>query len=176
MDNAFQELDYSDISAKNLSNKKKHSDINTKTRGGIIRLGSVIIIGLISIILIIALISKSNALSNLENDLDKLKETIKSKEQEKLDAEEKNSFLETEILDSKKTAEKLSKLKNDLQTSIDNLEKSTKKSKEDIKNAQDSITMLEGKLKEFEDKKAQIAELQKQTDYYHNEIEKLQNQ
>ena len=28
MDNAFQELDYSDISAKNLSNKKKHSDIN----------------------------------------------------------------------------------------------------------------------------------------------------
>ena len=168
MDNAFQELDYSDISAKNLSNKKKHSDINTKTRGGIIRLGSVIIIGLISIILIIALISKSNALSNLENDLDKL--------QEKSDAEEKNSFLETEILDSKKTAEKLSKLKNDLQTSIDNLEKSTKKSKEDIKNAQDAITMLEGKLKEFEDKKAQIAELQKQTDYYHNEIEKLQNQ
>ena len=56
------------------------------------------------------------------------------------------------------------------------MEKSTKKSKEDIKNAQDAITMLEGKLKEFEDKKAQIKKLQKQTDYYHNEIEKLQNQ
>ena len=45
MDNAFQELDYSDISAKNINKKhRNNSGINTKTRGGLIRLGSIIII------------------------------------------------------------------------------------------------------------------------------------
>ena len=44
MDNAFQELDYSDISAKNLSKRRRHSEINTKTRGGLIRLVILIII------------------------------------------------------------------------------------------------------------------------------------
>ena len=44
MDNAFQELDYSDISAKHLNKRKRSGEINTKTRGGLIRLGSVIII------------------------------------------------------------------------------------------------------------------------------------
>ena len=57
MDNAFQELDYSDISAKNLNKKNRSNDLNTKTRGGIIRLGSLIIITIIVIILIITLIT-----------------------------------------------------------------------------------------------------------------------
>ena len=59
MDNAFQELDYSDIIAKNLNKKhRNNSGINTKTRGGLIRLGSIIIISIIIIIMIVSLISK----------------------------------------------------------------------------------------------------------------------
>ena len=35
--------------------------------------------------------------------------------------------------------------------------------------------MLEAKLKEFEEKKAKVNELQKNVDYYQSEIEKLKN-
>ena len=63
MDNAFQEIDYSDISAKHLNKKKRNSEINTKTRGGLIRLISLIILFLIIIILIFQIISNSSALS-----------------------------------------------------------------------------------------------------------------
>ena len=114
MDNAFQELDYSDISAKNLSKKRRPGDINTKTRGGIIRLGSIIIIGVIIIILIIVVISKSKTLSNLEEELTTLKNSVTEKEKQKNNAEEVNRFLETEILENKKFSEKLSKQKEDI--------------------------------------------------------------
>ena len=123
MDNAFQELDYSDISAKNLSKKRRPGDINTKTRGGIIRLGSIIIIGVIIIILIIVVISKSKTLSNLEEELTTLKNSVTEKEKQKNNAEEVNRFLETEILENKKFSEKLSKQKEDIKNNIQNLEK-----------------------------------------------------
>ena len=92
MDNAFQELDYSDISAKNLSKKRRPDDINTKTRGGIIRLGSIIVIGVIIVILIIVVISKSKTLSNLEGDLTTLKNSITEKEKQKDNAKEVSRF------------------------------------------------------------------------------------
>ena len=57
MDNAFQELDYSDISAKNINKRDRSNEINTKTRGGIIRLGSLLIIAIIVLVLIISIIS-----------------------------------------------------------------------------------------------------------------------
>ena len=60
MDNAFQELDYSDINAKHLNKKKRSSEINTKTRGGLIRLVSLIIIFIIAIFIIFGIISNSS--------------------------------------------------------------------------------------------------------------------
>ena len=175
MDNAFQELDYSDISAKNLSKKRRPGDINTKTRGGIIRLGSIIIIGVIIIILIIVVISKSKTLSNLEEELTTLKNSVTETEKQKNNAEEVNRFLETEILENKKFSEKLSKQKEDIKNNIQNLEKSNKKAKEDVQNALEAIKLIEGKLKDFENKKKTIEELQKNADYYKGEIDKLKN-
>ena len=175
MDNAFQELDYSDISAKNLNKKNRSNDLNTKTRGGIIRLGSLIIITIIVIILIITLISKSKTLSSKEAEIEKIKEEITTTEQDKTLAEEKNRFLIHEIYEAQKSAEQLNQQKSEIETNIQNLENFKKKSQNDIKNAHESITMLEAKLKEFEEKKAKVNELQKNVDYYHSEIEKLKN-
>ena len=53
MDNAFQELDYSDISAKNINKKHRSIELDTKSRGGIIRLGSLFIITVMMIIFLI---------------------------------------------------------------------------------------------------------------------------
>ena len=175
MDNAFQELDYSDISAKNLNKKNRSNDLNTKTRGGIIRLGSLIIITVIVLILIITLISKSKTLSTKEAEIEKIKEEITTTEQDKTLAEEKNRFLIHEIYEAQKSAEQLNQQKSEIETNIQNLENLKKKSQNDIKNAQESITMLEAKLKEFEEKKAKVNELQKNVDYYQSEIEKLKN-
>ena len=175
MDNAFQELDYSDISAKNLNKKNRSNDLNTKTRGGIIRLGSLIIITVIVLILIITLISKSKTLSTKEAEIEKIKEEITTTEQDKTLAEEKNRFLIHEIYEAQKSAEQLNQQKSEIETNIQNLENLKKKSQNDIKNAQESITMLEAKLKEFEEKKAKVNELQKSVDYYQSEIEKLKN-
>ena len=175
MDNAFQELDYSDISAKNLNKKNRSNDLNTKTRGGIIRLGSLLIITIIVLILIITLISKSRTLSAKKAELEKIKEEITTKEQDKVLAEEKNKFLLHEIYEAQKSAEQLNQQKSGIETNIKDLENLKKKSQSDIKNAQESITMLEAKLKEFEEKKAKVNELQKNVDYYHSEIEKLKN-
>ena len=175
MDNAFQELDYSDISAKNLNKKNRSNDLNTKTRGGIIRLGSLLIITIIVLILIITLISKSRTLSAKKAELEKIKEEITTKEQDKVLAEEKNKFLLHEIYEAQKSAEQLNQQKSGIETNIKDLENLKKKSQSDIKNAQESITMLEAKLKEFEEKKAKVNELQKNVDYYSSEIEKLKD-
>ena len=176
MDNAFQELDYSDISAKNLSKKRRPGDINTKTRGGIIRLGSIIIIGVIIIILIIVVISKSKTLSKSEQELITLKNTVIEREKDKNDAEEINRFLEGEILENKKFYEQLIKQKEDIKNNIQKLEKTNKKAKEDVQNALEAITLINTKLKDFENKKKTIEELEKNTDYYKSEIEKLKKQ
>ena len=175
MDNAFQELDYSDISAKNLSKKRRPDDINTKTRGGIIRLGSIIILGVVIIVLIIVVISKSKTLSNLEKELTTLKNTVIEREKDKNDAEEINRFLEIEILENKKYTEQLNKQKEDIKNSIEKLEKSNKKAKEDVQNALEAIDLINTKLKDFENKKKTIEELQNNADYYKSEIEKLKN-
>ena len=173
MDNVFQELDYSDISAKNLSSKRKPDDINTKTRGGIIRLGSMIIIGVIMIILIIALISKSNTLSNLEAELNKLKEDYNSTEKRISDDEEKNYYLINEILDTRKYLEKIKKQKDDINDNIENLEISNRRIKKDIDNAKDAISFLKENLKEFEKKKALIEELERNTSFLQSEINRI---
>ena len=173
MDDAFQELDFSEISAKNINSKKRSNDINIKTRGGIIRLGSIMIIGIIILILIIGLISKSNSLSVFEEKLNTLKENITLEEKEISNIEEKNRFLSIEVLDTKKNAEKLLKQKNDIKNNLITLENSNKKSKEEIKNANDAISLLQEKLIEFEEIKNKIDDLQKSIDYYQNEIEKL---
>ena len=58
MVSAFQELDYSDISAKNINKKSQPGLINTKTRGGLVRLMIVVFFGIIIFSLGIAIYSR----------------------------------------------------------------------------------------------------------------------
>ena len=176
MDNAFQELDYSDISAKHLKKKKRDDDINTRTRGGIIRLGSIILIFLIIIYLIFGIISKNKMIIKKKNDLDSEKESLFYKEKAYKDEQDRNNYLENEIIEVKMNIEKYSKQKNDLDTSIQNVEHSNTQGEKDIKNAKDNISNLEEKLKEFEEYKSKIDELQKNTEYYQKEIEKIKKE
>ena len=176
MDNAFQELDYSDISAKHLKKKKRNDDINTRTRGGIIRLGSIIIIFLIIIYLTFGVISKNKMIIKKNADLDSEKESLSYKEDAYKNEKNKNKYLENEIIEVKMDLEKYSKQKNDLDTNIKNLENSNTQGEKDIKNAKDNISNLEDKLKEFEEYKSKIDELQKNTEYYQKEIEKLKKE
>ena len=176
MDNAFQELDYSDISAKNLNKKhRNNSGINTKTRGGLIRLGSIIIISIIIIIMIVSLISKYRTLSSKQNELENIKNDILTKEKEISREEEKHHFLLHEISEAQRNTDGLYEQKNNLENDIQNLENSNKKSQNDISNAKDAISLIEGKLKEFEETKRKIEVLQNEVDYYHSQIEKLKN-
>ena len=176
MDNAFQELDYSDISAKHLKKKKRGDDINTRTRGGIIRLGSLIIITLIIIYLIFGIISKNKMIIKKKGDLDSERELLTYKEKAYKDEQDKNNYLENELIEVKMNIEKYSKQKSDLDTSIQNLENSNTQGEKDIKNAKDNISNLENKLKEFEEYKSKIDELQKNTEYYQKEIEKIKKE
>ena len=143
MDNAFQELDYSDISAKNLNKKNKGNDLSTKTRGGIIRLGSLLIITIIILVLLISLISKSRTLSAKQKELAKIKEEITSKEGDKTLEEEKNKFLLYEINEAQRNAEELSQEKEEIEVTIQDLENTKKKYQNEIKNAKDAISLLE---------------------------------
>ena len=175
MDNAFQELDYSDISAKNL-NKKQRSDFNTKTRGGIIRLGSLLIIFLICMIMVILIISKSNSLKEKENQLQKLKEQVTSGNEEIEQEKKKITFLEHQILEAQKTGKILQRQKNNIQTNIDKLEIANKNLNKDIEKFRNDIEKMENDLKEIQDKKNLIDELQKSIDYYTKENEKLRKE
>ena len=176
MDNAFQELDYSDISAKNLNKKERSNDFNTKTRGGIIRLGSLLIIFIICLILFISIISKSNSFSTKENYLQKLKEEVSSNNEEVEQVRKKNTYLEHQILEAEKSVKIYERQKTDKETNIENLGKSTKKLNKDIEKIKKDIQSMEEKLKEIQNKKNNIDELQKSIDYYTKEIEKLRKE
>lgn len=67
MDSAFQELDYSDISAKNINKKSQHGLISTKTRGGLVRLIIVVLFGIIIVSLGIAIYSRYSQMKTLNN-------------------------------------------------------------------------------------------------------------
>ena len=173
MDNAFQELDYSDISAKNINRKERSNDFNTKTRGGIIRLGSLLIIFIICLILFISIISKSNSLSNKENYLQKLKEEASTNNEEIERIRNQNTYLEHQLLEVEKTGKLLERQKQDKENNIQNFEDLNKKLKIDIEKYKNDIISMEKELKEIQVKKNTIDVLQQSINYYTQEIEKL---
>ena len=173
MDNAFQELDYSDISAKNINRKERSNDFNTKTRGGIIRLGSLLIIFIICLILFISIISKSNSLSNKENYLQKLKEEASTNNEEIERIRNQNTYLEHQLLEVERTGKLLDRQKQDKENNIVKFEDSNKKLKVDIEKFKNDIISMEKELKEIQVKKNTIDVLQQSINYYTQEIEKL---
>ena len=81
MDNVFQELDYSDISAKHMKggNNRKFSEIDTKKRGGILKLSLSFIIFILVLVFFIILLVKSAKVNSLQDDIDKTNKEIQEK-------------------------------------------------------------------------------------------------
>ena len=176
MDSAFQELDYSDISAKHLSKRRKNSDINLKTRGGIIRLCSIIILIISILYLIIKIISKSKLFTNKEEELKTLNESKLLKEEIKKEEEDKTNYYDIEIKEKKINSQELSKQLGDISENIIKLEKSNNQGIIDIDNAKDSISNLENKLKVFREYKDKIDKLQKEIENLQKEIEEIKRE
>ena len=160
MDNAFQELDYSDISAKHLKKKRKEDDINTKTRGGIIRLGIIIIIFLIALYLIFSILAKNKMITKKESELKDVREVYDRKEQALKDEEDKYNFIKNQVSESLLNEEKLNKEKIDIEANIKSLEQLNKNVNEEIKKIKDNISNLEKELEVYNNFKSQIDELQ----------------
>ena len=149
MDNAFQELDYSDISAKNINKKPQPGLLDTKTRGGLIRLVIVIVFSVVIVALSFSLYSKYSTMKTLNEEYAKVKashqSTLSEKQavKEELDKYEKeNDDLSAQIQAAKAdnetlTAEiaKYTEDNNKLQKDIETIEK-------DVQNLTDELTQL----------------------------------
>ena len=176
MDNAFQELDYSDISAKHLKKKRRNDEINTRTRGGIIRLCSLIIIIIIGLYLIFSIYSKNKALNKKKDELQILKDSKIIKERFKKLEDERHNFLISEISDSNNNKEQLINQKNGFEETLKKLEESIKQEIIDRDNTKQAVSALEIKLKEYESYKYKIEELQKNVEDFQKKIEAIKNE
>ena len=112
MDSAFQELDYSDISAKHVtgSQNKKFSEIDTKRRGGILKLLISFILFVLLFVFIILAISKTITLNSLNDDIDKYNKEYRLEELNRI-----NEDIKKKKLDIKKEEEEIQKFRNDIE-------------------------------------------------------------
>lgn len=69
MDDAFQQLDYTEISAQNINKKPQQGIIDTKSKGGLIRLLIFIAIGVILISCFVGVIVQNKKLSKIKGDI-----------------------------------------------------------------------------------------------------------
>ena len=137
MDSAFQELDYSDISAKNINKKPQPGLINTKTRGGLVRLIIVVVFGIIIGCLGITIYSRYSQMKTLNKEYDKVaathQSTLHEKEAVKVELEKlkkENANLNTQIEQAKANNEtltndiiKYTEENNKMQTELTSIEK-----------------------------------------------------
>ena len=126
MDNVFQELDYSDISAKHVKGDKKFAEIDTKRRGGFLKCLVAIILFLLVLIFIIIVITKSAKINSLEDDIKETQSRIEQKN---------NEYKEKEIA-----------LNNIIKNITEN-EKTLKTKNEELNTLQEQITIKESEIK-----------------------------
>ena len=176
MDNTFQELDYSDISAKNLNKRKRYNDINSKTRGGIIRLGSLILLVIIIIYLFFTNLSKSKIYTKKEEELISLKESKLLYEKRKIELEGKSNSLVNEMLEANINSDKLSKQKNELNENIKKIQESNIQSEKELNNRKAVISDLENKLNTFIEYKKKVDDMQKLVESLEEMIDKLKKE
>ena len=173
MDNAFQELDYSDISAKHVtgSQNKKFSEIDTKRRGGILKLLVSFILFLLLIIFIIVTISKSIKVNSLNKDINKAKKELGTKEIEINDGEYELNKIEKYIEDKKKEINNGLEELDNIKKEIIEIEKKNSDLNNDINNLKGQIETAKSNLKEYEG--IQESELIEQLEHLKDEIDLL---
>ena len=173
MDNAFQELDYSDISAKHVTGNqnKKFSEIDTKRRGGILKLLISFILFILLIIFIIIAISKSNKVKSLNKDIEKKKKELEEKNIELEQGEKDLNTINEEINEIKENILKEESEIKIIQDKIDEIKEDNNALTDEIENLNKQIEIGESILKQYDGK--EVSELMKQVENLDIEIEKL---
>ena len=153
MDNVFQELDYSDISAKHMTGdkNKKFSEIDTKRGGGILKLLISLILFILLIVFIIIVISKSVKVSSLKSDIKKYKKLIDDKNKELEDKKDYFKAINEDIVKKEKSLaqqkEEINKIINDKNT----IEQENKDLIYEIENIEKQINDATISLDSYED-------------------------
>lgn len=171
MDSAFQELDYSDISAKNITKKPEPGIIDTKSRGGLLRLIILIIVTSILATLSIKIFSRYSELKKLEKELLMLKSPEGDPEVSSEASKELNSIRK----ENSELTEKISKAKEIYDTIV----KENKKIEEENANISEELSKFQENMKkldtEYNNLNAENQKLNNQISSLEKENEDLQN-
>ena len=174
MDNVFQELDYSDISAKHVKNDndKKFSEIDTKRRGGIFKLLISFLLFVLLIVFIILVISKSIKVNSIEDEINEKNKEFETLEKEYNNTNDEIKSIELKNNSKKKEIEEQTKELKELKSKIDFINLSSDNLTNCINIISKEIEDLNSKLEEY-GYDIEESELQNQLTQLENEIEVL---
>ena len=155
MDNAFQELDYSDISAKYIQNNKENKsfgEIDTKKGNyGLIKLIIFFILFLLLIILVIVVLVQNSKLKSTEQKIKDNNEQLISN-QKNLD--DKNNLLNKLLKDNKEIENKIvnsMKEKESIENNMIKYLNENTKIKIDINSLEKEVEVLQQDLKNYDE-------------------------
>ena len=172
MENAFQELDYSDISAKNINRKEEINNvINTKTKGGIVRLLIFVVISLVVVGLIVTIISKSRDANALNRDIEALKSEIEEIDLKNINNEEIITKLQNQISSVQKEIETTTKELSQKQRSISEIKDKIRETEDNIEKLNRDISSKEREITYMKGVKSKYSELKEEKEYYKKLIE-----
>ena len=171
MDNVFQELDYSDMSAKHMKrNNKQFNEIDTKHRGRIFQLLISLILLILFIIFFILILSRNSKISSITKEIENNKRAI-NLNQLKLSYE--NNKLKEIQLNITNYSNNLNENKEvkDIKENIQDMTKQNNNLKNDINELNGDVEELKEELKKYENVKE--SNLQKELELLEEQIEKI---
>ena len=171
MDNVFQELDYSDISAKHVKGEKKFEEIDTKRRGGILKCLVALILFLLVLIFIIIVITKSVKINSLEDDIKETQSRIESKNNEYKDKEIALNNIIKNVTEIEKTLKTKKEELNTLQEKITIKDSENKKLNKEVEELTTNVNKLKEELENLNN--IQESDLQKEIQKLDDEMERM---
>ena len=170
MDNVFQELDYSDMSAKHMKrNNKQFNEIDTKHRGRIFQLLISLILLILFIIFFILILSRNSKISSITKEIENNKRAI-NLNQLKL-SYENNKLKEIQLNITNYSNLNENKEVKDIKENIQDMTKQNNNLKNDINELNGDVEELKEELKKYENVKE--SNLQKELELLEEQIEKI---
>ena len=171
MDNVFQELDYSDISAKHMKSKNKQfNEIDTKHTGRILKLLISFILFILFIVFLILILSRNSKINSITKEIENNKRIINSN-QLKLSYENyKLKEIELNITNYSKNIIENKDVK-DIKENIEDMTNQNNNLKKDINELNEDLEELKEKLEKY--KNVTQSNLQKDLELLEEQIEKI---
>ena len=170
MDNVFQELDYSDISAKHMkSNNKQFNEIDTKHRGRILKLLISVILFILFMVFFILILSRNSKINSITKEIGNNKREINSYQFILSYQNNKLKEIELNITNYKNVIE--NKEVKDIKENIEDMTQQNNNLKNDINELNGDIEELKEKLEKY--KNVEESNLQKELELLEEQIEKI---